>query len=211
MKRAIVVLMLFLVGVTVSAQELYTEAILERFGLEEAEIERIIAFEQQTAEGIRVHEADLNIKKAELARLLLDEEPNMRLVRRNLEETAAIEVQIRLLEIQRELSIRRVVGTDEWARIVQLLRLRREEQEMRRLMEQAGIPDEVEAELRQLEERIRDRQEELNRMIAEFREQLQTPEFRERFQQLEEDVNRLQQAVEERLHEYAEQNQRGNP
>ena len=66
--------------------------------------------------------------KLALALLLLDQDPSMRLVERNLRETAEIEVAVRLLEIRRELQIRSAIGDQKWSRMVQVLRFARQMQ-----------------------------------------------------------------------------------
>jgi len=132
MKRLIALTALALLTGLAFAQQpaipqMYTQRGLELLGLAPDEIQEILLIQEGAAAEIRRHRADQEIRKAELARLLLDEDPNMRLVERNLRGAADTEVEIRMVEIRREIAIRQIVGTERWARIVQALRARRDQ------------------------------------------------------------------------------------
>jgi hypothetical protein len=201
MRRILAVMTVLLIATAVTAQELYSERLLRAFNLDDEQIDRILTIDAETETELRVLHADLEIKKAELARLLIDEEPNMRLVERNLNDTASIEVRIRLAEIRRELSIRSVVGIDRWTRIMHTLRVRREEQEMQRALNEAreGIPEEVGDQLRRLLELMRQRQEELLRLLHEHSDVTENPDFREQYRRTQEMVEELQRTIQETI------------
>lgn len=104
MKRLIGATALVFISVIAFAQQpataqVYTRRGLELVGLAPDEIQEVLRIDQDAGVEIRRYRANQEIKKAELARLLLDEAPNMRLVERNLREAADIEVEIRLVEI----------------------------------------------------------------------------------------------------------------
>ena len=91
MKRLIVVTALILLSATAFTQQpataqVYTQRGLELVGLAPDEVQEILRIDQEAGAEIRRYRADQEIKKAELARLLLDEDPSMRLVERNLRE-----------------------------------------------------------------------------------------------------------------------------
>lgn len=185
MKRILVISILFLTVSLLQAQTVSEDRLFQALGLTEGEIEQVLEVQREAAERLRRLRADLEVQKAELARLLLDESPTMRLVERNLRESADIQVQIRMVEIERELTIRRVVGTERWARIVQAQRLRREPAET-----------------------VRDRLIALNRAIIERQEALQDTlrergtgdgEVREQLRELQEEYLRLQDLIRERM------------
>lgn len=115
---------LLAMAVSLSAQQFYDRQVLTRLGLSPEEagaVERTVG--ETAAQTARLN-AELNVKKAELARLLLAEDPNERQIERNLRESAETEVRMRMLEIQRELAIREIVGTDRWTAILREVRSR---------------------------------------------------------------------------------------
>jgi len=136
------------------------------------------------------------VQKAELARLLLDESPDMRLVERNLRESADIEVQIRIVGIERELAIRRIVGTERWTRIVQAQRLRREAQARSQALEESELANTVRDRLLALNRAITERQEALQDAL---RERGGDGEVREQLRELQEEYQRLQELIRERM------------
>jgi hypothetical protein len=128
MKRAATLLILgaFLVlgSALVHSQQLYERESLDRLGLTEEESQLVMQTVRDSAAAAARLSAELNIKKAELARLLLDDDPNERQIERVLRESAEIEVELRMLEIRRELAIRDIVGTERWTAILRNLRNR---------------------------------------------------------------------------------------
>lgn len=90
MKRFALIAFLVTVAVTSYAQDIYTPRVLLTLGLSADEAEKVVQIERETAASVRPLQADLDVKKAELARLLIDASPNMRLVERNLRATADI-------------------------------------------------------------------------------------------------------------------------
>lgn len=171
---------------------LYTERGLEMLGLSTEEIDQIMQIQEDSADQIRRHQADLQIKKAELARLLLEDDPNMRLVERNLRESAEIEVEMRLVEIKREYAVREIVGTDQWARIMQALQARRDEIA-------ANVSDQAAQRLREVQQLIAEKQRQLADVLANRPDALSDEEIRRQFQELQQDFRELQEAIQERL------------
>ncbi len=198
MKRLIAVTALMLLtGLAFSQQlatsQVYTQRGLEMLGLAPDEIQEILRIDQEASVEIRRHRADQEIKKAELARLLLDEAPNMRLVERNLREAAEIEVAIRMVEIRREIAVRQIVGTERWARIVQALRARRD-QIANAASEQAS------QRLQELQQMIAEKQRELTNLVQNRRnEVLSDEDIRRQYQELQQLYLELQRVIRERL------------
>ena len=197
MKRLLALTALILLTGMAFAQQpatpqMYTQRGLELLGLAPDEIQEILLIQEGAAAEIRRHRADQEIKKAELARLLLDEEPNMRLVERNLREAAATEVEIRMVEIRREIAIRQIVGTERWARIIQALRARRDQiaNEM---------TDQASQRLRELQEAITQKQRELTDLIQNRRDDFSDEDIRRQFQDLQQQYLELQRLIRERL------------
>jgi hypothetical protein len=188
MKRIILLLALGMVTVALSAQQLYNERVLLALGLDSDEIRQVVELSRESNEEVRRLQADLQVQKAELARLLLDDNPNMRQIERNLRGSADIEVRIRLVEIEREIAIREIVGTDRWARIVQTLRARQEE-----------VSGEATERFRQLQQAIDEKQEALSNLMQERRDLLTDEEIRDAFRELQEQYQELQRTIREQM------------
>ncbi len=177
MKRVFVPILLLITATSVVAQAGYDPQLLRSLDLEEREIAAIMRVQREHALAVRPLQADLNIEQAELARLLIDENPSIRRIEANLRTSAEIEVQIRLLEIQRELAIRRVIGTDRWTRLVQAARARSVEASgaFPRIQERLGAVGQALAEQQRLlqraiEEAGDDASEELREQLLALRE-----------------------------------------
>ena len=160
MRKYLYVLGLLLAAMSAGAQNTYEPDALRGLGLNDTEIDGIREIVQDVQPANARLMAELNIKKAELARLLVDENPNQRQIERNLRESAEIEVQLRMIEIRRELAIREVVGTDRWTAILRAVRTRNRlvtPQEAREIIES----------LTRAQSAFRERQEEIARRLRE--------------------------------------------
>ncbi len=175
---AIIVCILALIPVTAEAQSLYNERVLRAIGLNQSEIDSVLEVTEDAAAETQRLNADLEIKKAELARILLDDSPSVRQIERNLRDTAEIEVQIRLVEIQRELAVREAVGADRWATIIQSLRVRR-----------AQAATEIEAQSAAFRERLAALQEEI---VATQRTLLEAVDSEEAEARVREEMRQIQ-------------------
>ncbi|MBU8912909.1 MAG: hypothetical protein KOO61_02730 [Spirochaetales bacterium] len=175
-----------------TTSQAYTQRGLELLGLAPDEIQEILLIQEEASAETRRHRADQEIRKAELARLLLDEDPNMRLVGRNLRGTAEIEVQIRMVEIRREIAVRQIVGTERWARIVQALRARRDQIA-------DDVSEQASQELQELQQAITEKQRELTDLIQNRRDALSDEDIRRQFQDLQQQYLELQRLIRERL------------
>ncbi|MEE8440576.1 MAG: hypothetical protein V3S41_02550 [Spirochaetia bacterium] len=197
MNRLIALTALMLLTAVCFAQQpaispMYTQRRLEILGLAPDEIQQILLLQEEASVEIRRHRADQEIKKAELARLLLDDGPNMRFVERNLREAANIEVEIRMVEIRREIAVRQIVGTERSARIVQAVRAGRD-QIAREAAEQAS------QRWRELQRLIAEKQRELTDLIQNRREVFSDDEIRRQFQELQQAYLELQRLIREQL------------
>jgi hypothetical protein len=196
MRRALLLLLLIWIPVSVSfAQDVYAPRLLESLGLDQSQIEEIQKIQSDTASSLRRFQADQAIKKAELARLLLEESPDLRKVEQNLRDTAEIEVQMRMVEIKREIQIRSIVGVEEWTRLLSAARVQRETEAGATAMNQAL------ERLRNLEQSLDDQQRRIAEQLQRNRDVLVDPEIRERFQRLQQEFTELQQALREQLQE----------
>jgi len=212
------VVLLVLVAAALAAQEPYSEGLLKDLGLENEAIEEIQEIQRESAADIRLKRAELEVRKAELARLLVDDDPSLRAIERNLRDTAGIEVEVRMLEIERELAIREVVGTDRWTRIARKLVARRAAEaredvarsEARKLVARRAAEareDVARSEMaRQLRERLATleraidrRQEEVRRALEDREELVEDEDIRRQFDLLREEYRELRELIRDRL------------
>lgn len=184
---------------TLPAQSIYNDRVLSALGLTEDEVARVLAVDRETTTRIRRLRADLDVEQAELARLLVDEQPNMRAVERNLRDSAEIEVQIRLLEIDRELAIRDIVGTERWSTILRTVRIRQAVQDRAADVAQSEAVQEGRERLAALQREIAERQQELLRAIRDGRTAANDPDLRRQLLELQREFQELQELIRERL------------
>lgn len=193
-------LVLGLVAVaSLPAQSVYNDRVLSALGLTDEEINEVLEVDDATTSSIRRLRADLEIEKAELARLLVDERPNMRAVERNLRDSAEIEVAIRLLEIERELAIRQIVGTERWTAIVRAIRIRSAVQDRAADVAQSELGQEARERLGALQREIAERQQQLLSALREGRAAANDPELRRQLLQLQREFQELQELIRDRL------------
>ena len=197
-RRSVMIVVFVLAAAALTAQEPYPEELLSRLGLEPDDVEQIQEIQRQSASDLRVKRAELEVRKAELARLLVDDDPSMRAIERSLRETASIEVEIRKLEIERELAIREIVGTDRWTRITGAL-LARRTAEARADIARSELAGTLRDRLRILEQAIERRQEEVRRALENREETEEDEEIRRRFELLRQEYRELQELIRERL------------
>lgn len=197
-RRSVMIVLLVLAAAALTAQEPYPEGLLDRLGLEGEEIERVREIQRQSATDLRVKRAELEVRKAELARLLVEDDPSMRAIERNLRETADVEVEVRKLEIERELAIREIVGTDRWTRITGAL-LARRTAEARADVARSQLAGTVRDRLRMLEQTIERRQEDVRRALESREEMEENEDIRRQFELLREEYRELQELIRERL------------
>jgi len=192
------VVLLVLVAAALAAQEPYSEGLLKNLGLENEAIEEIQEIQRESAADIRLKRAELEVRKAELARLLVDDDPSLRAIERNLRDTAGIEVEVRMLEIERELAIREVVGTDRWTRIARKLVARRAA-EAREGVARSEMARQLRERLATLERAIDRRQEEVRRALEDREELVEDEDIRRQFDLLREEYRELRELIRDRL------------
>ena len=196
--RTAMVVLLVLVAAALAAQEPYSEGLLKNLGLENEAIEEIQEIQRESAADIRLKRAELEVRKAELARLLVDDDPSLRAIERNLRDTAGIEVEVRMLEIERELAIREVVGTDRWTRVARKLVARRAA-EAREDVARSEMARQLRERLATLERAIDRRQEEVRRALEDREELVEDEDIRRQFDLLREEYRELRELIRDRL------------
>lgn len=125
MKRVLLTAMLFLLFTGLAFSQDSPEApLLEKLGLSEAEIERIEAINYAAQKTIQEAQAELEIFRARLKKLLLNAEADLREVEALLQEAMNYELKIRLIQIEKELKIRRLLGEENWSKLTRAMRAR---------------------------------------------------------------------------------------
>lgn len=182
---------LLLISVAAGAQSGYEPTMLRELGLSLADIRAIRDIQAESAEELRRLQADLQIKKAELARLLVDRRPDMDEIERNVQESAQIEAQIRLNEIERELAIRDAVGIETWRGLVQAAADRRAAAER-----ELGISERAREGLQTLRELLAERREELRAGMMRLRDYLdEHPALRDELEEIDETLGQLDEIL----------------
>ncbi|MFW6262200.1 MAG: hypothetical protein ACOC6J_11530 [Spirochaetota bacterium] len=136
--------------------------------------------------------------RMEQTAILIDCGLSMRAIERNLRETADVEMEVRKLEIERELAIREIVGTDRWTRITGAL-LARRTAEARADVARSQLAGTVRDRLRMLEQTIERRQEDVRRALESREEMEEDEDIRRQFELLREEYRELQELIRERL------------
>jgi Spy/CpxP family protein refolding chaperone len=100
--------------------------LLERLGIPQEDIERIEEIRYDAQKTVRAAQAELEIYRARLKKLLLDAQADLREVEALLREAMSWELKIRLTQIEQELKIRRLLGEENWDKLVRALRARKQ-------------------------------------------------------------------------------------
>ncbi len=121
MRRTIVALFLFVASVAwISAQDLYTETFLGKLGLTQAKIEQILEIQNTTRNQIREAALEMNIFKAQLEKMLYDEHPDMKKVKKLLEESLKYRLQSEMAAIEARVKTRGLMGEKAWGKMLQM-------------------------------------------------------------------------------------------
>lgn len=113
---ALVAMALALSGVGLHAQEAASEDTGVK--LSKAEKDQIEAIAARTQQETRLAQAELEIVKAQLNRLLISPDADMKEVERLLRQGLEWELKIRMAQIRRETETRRIVGDRKWADLI---------------------------------------------------------------------------------------------
>ena len=123
MKRIIVLLSILALAVsTAGAQEVVQAQLVKRLGLTDQQAEQFVAIYADSAADLAKARAEINVQKALLAKLLLDVNVSDREVEKVLRQAMEAELQVRMIQIRRELAGRRLIGDKRWRQLRDLLR-----------------------------------------------------------------------------------------
>ncbi len=123
MKRIIVFLgLLAFAAAAAGAQEAVPAQLAKRLGLTDPQAERFVAIYADSAADLAKARAEINVQKALLAKLLLDAAASEREVERILRQAMEAELQVRMIQIRRELAARKLIGDRRWLQVRELLK-----------------------------------------------------------------------------------------
>jgi hypothetical protein len=120
------------------AQDWDDPQLLERLDLSREEAEQIREIFEQTEREIREARLEIDVIRAQLRKLLFEEQVNMRDVERMLRQSLDWELKERMAQIRRQVELRELLGDAKYARMVQAVERRRamQEEQERRLREE---------------------------------------------------------------------------
>jgi len=121
-------LALFALGF-VYGQDWDNPQVLKRLELGEEEMENIRGVFEQTEKEIREARLEIDILKAQLRKLLFQQQVNMREIERLLRDSLEWEMKERMAQIQRQVQLRTILGDAKYARLMETVEARRRLQE----------------------------------------------------------------------------------
>lgn len=121
MKKIIFVVMILVITASVVfAQDIFDPRLLTQIGLSADEIEGIQEIQFSSEKKIREANVEMNILKAQLEKLLLDEHPDMNQVRKTIEATLKWRVQTEIANVETRVQIREKMGSENWENLLRL-------------------------------------------------------------------------------------------
>jgi hypothetical protein len=125
------------------AQDWDNPELLERLDLDEQQVEKIREIFEETEKEIRQARVEIDVLRAQLRKLLFEEQVNMQEVERMLRQSLEWELKQRMAQIRRQVELRELLGDAKYARMSQAIEKRRlmQEQQERRLREEAQRSD----------------------------------------------------------------------
>ena len=84
------------------------------FKLSQEEIEKIEGILESSEQAIRTARAEIGIRQAQISRLMVDAKPDMEKISALVKESLDWEHKVRMAQLERQISIRTVVGEERW-------------------------------------------------------------------------------------------------
>ncbi len=102
----------------------YNSQLFERLGLTEQQVNSIQEILGREDKVSREAQAELAVYKAQLGKLLLGPDPDMKQVERLLESSIEWKLKSEMAEIRRRVEIRKVLGEQKWQQLLRAWRMR---------------------------------------------------------------------------------------
>jgi len=129
-RRTVVICLLGLIAVGFAySQDWDNPQLLKRLDLGEEEIANIREIFEKTEKEIREARLEIDILKAQLRKLLFQQQVNMREVERLLRDSLEWEMKERMAQIRRQVQLRTLLGDTKYARLTEAVEARRRVQE----------------------------------------------------------------------------------
>jgi hypothetical protein len=90
--------------------------------IKDKEFEKIEDILGKDEDKVSQARAEIQIVQAKIARSLLDEEPKMSEIRAMIKESLDWEMKVRLIQIERQIAVKKVIGSKRWAVLVKLMK-----------------------------------------------------------------------------------------
>ncbi|MEE9306306.1 MAG: hypothetical protein V3V57_02115 [Spirochaetia bacterium] len=130
MRRLAVICLLGLIAVGFAySQDWDNPQILKRLDLGEEEMANIREVFEKTEKEIREARLEIDILKAQLRKLLFQQQVNMHEVERLLRDSLEWEMKERMAQLQRQVQLRTLLGDTKYARLMETVETRRRVQE----------------------------------------------------------------------------------
>ena len=139
MKRVLNVLwifaVVFILFVGISYAQMFNDPVLlKKVGLRQNQIKKIMKIMEQTAKIKREAQIELNLRKAQLEKLLFPVNVDMNAVEKILKESLEWKYKAELAEIKARVEIRKIMGEEKWYNYLLELRNRRKMGKFRKPM-----------------------------------------------------------------------------
>jgi hypothetical protein len=128
-KLIFIVVLGLLAGGFSYGQDWDNPAVLGRLDLDQGQVEKIREIFEQTEREIREARLEIDVLRAQLRKLLFEEQVNMREVERLLRQSLEWELKERMAQIRRQVELRQLLGDAKYARMTQAEERRRQTQE----------------------------------------------------------------------------------
>jgi hypothetical protein len=129
MKTNTLVICLCLLAVSsASAQNISNPELLERLGLNEDEMERMVEIQRNAAMEAREAQIELNILQAQLEKLLFPVDVDMREVEELLRASLEWKMIAELAEIRKRVETRKLLGDEGWEQLLRMARILQQRQ-----------------------------------------------------------------------------------
>ncbi len=109
------------IGRNTFLQEEYNLRVLKKLGFTDSKIKGLVKIQQESQQVILNAKAEMDIYKAELKKLLLSPNVNMKDVEKLLRKSMEWELKIRVAQIKRQVDSRKLVGERKWVQLVRYL------------------------------------------------------------------------------------------
>ena len=137
-KLTFVLMIMVLTAAVLSSQNMIDSRILTQVGLSPEEIQEIQEIQYQAEEKVKEANIEINLLKAQLEKLLFDEDPDMDQVRKTIEATLKWRIQAETANVEARVQIRQKMGSENWGK---MLRLRR--QILKRIQNNKALQNQV--------------------------------------------------------------------